>query len=180
MGNVATRENCFFLKDLPAAVLAKIVDEDYTVLRTDGRNEPGWKISLSPHCDSIACGTSCRKWHDGAGSRLMEIGVGGPGVRIAMHNGFYNGDTKVMSFNQAYLRDEDGEFIAPKPNPQHKHTCGWRSFTKEHRGFWPTRMGDENSAEKEVWFKWMDDQLDTLKSSDELKGALPLEEKKVE
>ena len=157
MGNKMSREACFSLSDLPADVFAKIINEDYTVLRTDGREEPGWKINTVPHSVGILCGGSYEGWHDGTGTRTVRGSDGLVVPRIMMNNGFCSKGKKFATFNE-YCQYHVHESSSDEP----KHTCGWRRFHKDYRGFWPTRLS--SPEEKEDWFLWMDEQLASLKS----------------
>jgi len=163
MGNIMSQEACFSLSDLPAETLAKIVGEDYTVLRTDGRKETGWKITTAPHGTPLICGPSYQGWHDGVGSRIVAGNDGILVLRIMMSNGFCCDDKKFALFSE-YLSNQGED----KGTSSHKHACGWRAFSKDRRGFWPTRL-ESSEEEKEAWFLWMDSQLDTLKSEVEKK-----------
>lgn len=135
------KKSCVDLRDLPADLYEELVSEDYTVVRSGGWEQTGWRISTGPHegCDSgqqgsVAC--NCIK-PDGT------IGPQGSGPwRVYM---VFEGEVST--------------------DPEKEHICGWRPCSVERRNFWPTRLGVEA---REAWWLRLVEHLDSLKSPQDI------------
>uniref|UniRef100_A0A6C0ANT4 Uncharacterized protein n=1 Tax=viral metagenome TaxID=1070528 RepID=A0A6C0ANT4_9ZZZZ len=60
MGNDLSLSACVEMSDLPAAIYAELTSEDYTVIRTNGSEQSGWRIPTTSH--RCASGTVCAEW----------------------------------------------------------------------------------------------------------------------
>ena len=88
MGQALTISDCIYLDRLAPDVFKSLIDEDYTVIRTDGTVETGWRIPSETHsCD----GTS-------ASDQLW-----------ACSHATLSTDKKTLKFHM--LRDKDGEHV---------------------------------------------------------------------
>jgi len=147
MGNDLSLSACVELRDLPAAIYAELTSEDYTVIRTSGSEQSGWRIPTTAH--SCANGAACAVWAAAnASNRVMSTGrvciLGDPAHPWRVHMVF------------------DGDSEEPA-----KHACGWRVSDPERRTFWPTRLsGDtpEATAAREAWWLRLDELLNSLES----------------
>jgi hypothetical protein len=149
MGNSLNSNHCVLLSDLPKDDYDALTGDTYTVVRTDGRVQEGWRIPTEVHeCVALARATFLPACH--ATSRVKEGGFADPNMTVRhmwrMH----------MTF------DKEGE-----------HACGWRhlglgaDFT-----FWPTRLsGDVNEGKRTEWLTSLLNKLNTLKSPDEIQAA---------
>ena len=54
MGQNLTKSACVNLRDLPADVYDELTSETYTVIRTGGWEQHGWRIPTEPHDDCPA------------------------------------------------------------------------------------------------------------------------------
>jgi hypothetical protein len=50
-----------------------------------------------------------------------------------------------------------------------RHCCGWRASSPDRRTFWPTRLTDQEA--KEAWWLWFDQQLNSLKTLEDIEVA---------
>lgn len=141
---------CVNLAMLPPDIWAELQAEDFTVQRNskeDGgpktgdpgcKEETGWRIQKAPHSsicsghDSKTGPTESAELGDGVATKYAK---GEKDVwRIFMNNGWNYGF--------------------------HEHACGWRKCDPSVRTFWPTRC--KTPMEKEAWWRWFDEQLNSL------------------
>jgi hypothetical protein len=148
MGNDLSLSACFELSDLPAAIYAELTSEDYTVIRTNGSKQSGWRIPTGAHC--CANGARCAEW---AGALATNRVI--PGGRVC------NLGDPARPWRVHMVFDGDSE------EPAKEHACGWRVSEPERRTFWPTRLsGDtpEATAAREAWWLRLDGLLNSLES----------------
>ena len=145
MGAALSKKDCVDLSDLPAATYAELTSEDYTVIRTSGTQQAGWRIPTGAHLD-CANKTSCSLWAGAlASNRILSTGK----VRIV-------GDPEQPWRVHMVFDGEDSE-----------HACGWRVSDPARRTFWPTRLsGDapEALAAREAWWLRLDGLLNSLQT----------------
>lgn len=162
MGNVNS-SNCVNLKKLHPDIWAEIQAEHFTVERnlkySDDSNtgyiaakqEDGWRIQFTPH--SNICG----------GSYVAGIGPTGD-----------KGQGDSVATNQIYGRDDKlywrifmNNGLCEKNHFHgadcHVHACGWHVCDPARRTFWPTRC--VTPMEKEAWWRWFDQQLESLSAA---------------
>jgi hypothetical protein len=145
MGQKLTKSACVNLRDLPAEVYAELTSETYTVIRTGGWEQHGWRIPTEPHDDFPAPPCSGSQMHS-----------------LACNCTHPQAWRVYMVFT--------GEAIEVGGGMQSKrHACGWRRSAPGERTFWPTRL-DGNAEEQEAWGMRLDGLLNSLKSSDELEA----------
>jgi hypothetical protein len=129
MGQLLSSD-CLDVKDyLSADDYAKLVGEDYTVIRTSGEEQTGFRIPSEPH--------ECHK--GGAFSPSAHA------TRIS--------ESKEVKFflTTDTIRCSKG---CAENHEHNDHVCGWRISSPKRRTFWPSRLtGDE----REAWFKWLDE-----------------------
>jgi len=157
------------LTDLPENELKKLLEPDYTVLRSSGKEEAGWKISTTPHtfnrevCDAVPSGSSarcCSSEHDGNATRSIGGSRGDYGFRIFASRS----DTTHDAFCGNRGRCHGG--CAP--------CCGWRPCYPGRRHIWPTHLTTQE--QKEEWWAWLDSIFSGLKSEAEIARAAYLDE----
>jgi len=139
MGNlIVTPFNCAELSQLPADDFATLTGETYTVTRTDGREETGWKIDPKPHSCTVDEGTYAAH----ATNRVECHGI--KEWRFFMHNG------------ACCLPEYQDHSCRP-------HACGWRTcdLKSGRLNFWPTRL--ETPEDRMKWWLWLDGLANTLK-----------------
>jgi hypothetical protein len=148
MGNDLSLSACVELRDLPAAIYAELTSEDYTVIRTNGSKQSGWRIPTGAH--RCASGAACAEWAGAlATNRVM------PGGKVCIL-----GDSARPWRVHMVFDGEDSEESA-------KHACGWRVSEPERRTFWPTRLSGtsaETTAAREAWWLRLDELLNSLES----------------
>ena len=137
------------LCDLPAEDYQELISETYTVVRTGGWMQHGWRIPAEAHeCpadarDSIYMhGLACNRLNSGGYLTPLE------GERHPW---------RVYMVFEGEVSDLDAK----------KHACGWRRSATGERTFWPTRL-DGDPAAQEAWGLKLDGLLNSLKSGDEL------------
>jgi hypothetical protein len=128
--------DCLDMKDyLSADDYAKLVGEDYTVVRTSGEEQTGFRIPSEPH----------------------ECPKNNTYFCPAAHA------TRITPSNEPKFFMTTDTIICPKDcieNHKHNdHVCGWRVCTPKRRTFWPSRLTVE---EREAWFKWLDEVIAPL------------------
>ena len=99
MGQLLVRPwDCAELSQLPADVFSALTSDTYTVTRTDGREETGWKIDPEPH--------SCRgemSWFAAHATNLVEC-RGTKEWRFFMHNGLQEKDQHACGWRACDLK----------------------------------------------------------------------------
>ena len=150
MGNRLSKRHCVDLRHLPAEVFQQLTSEDFTVIRTSGLQQTGWRI---PKEDGHECPVSESFWEGPhACNRVMTNGNVGP-----------LGD-KPCPWRVHMVFDGDGSDDDAK-----KHCCGWRPSSPDRRTFWPTRLTDQEA--KEAWYIWLEQHLNSLKTPEDLEVA---------
>jgi len=112
--------DCLDMKDyLSADDYAKLVGEDYTVVRTSGEEQIGFRIPSEPH--------ECQK-----GTHFCP----------AAHA------TRITPSNEPkFFMTTETNHCLKDCIENHDHVCGWRVCTPKRRTFWPSRLtGDEREA----------------------------------
>ena len=132
MGNIMSSD-CLNLKDyLSADDYAKLIGEDYTVVRTSGEEQTGFHIPDEEH--------GCQK--------------SGTGFCPAAHA------TRISPSAEPKFFLTTERILCPKgcaeDHDHNDHVCGWRVCSPKRRTFWPSRMTG-NEDEKQAWFKWLDE-----------------------
>ncbi len=141
--------NCVNLRDLPAEVYEELTSETYTVIRTGGWMQHGWRIPTKTHecsvygAQELGC-LACNR-------------VNLQGVIVPLKIDAEKYPWKVYMVFEGELSDMEAK----------KHACGWRRSTPGNRSFWPTRL-DGDAEAQEAWGLRLDGLLNSLKSQDEL------------
>jgi len=120
------------LKDhLSADDYTKLVSEYYTVVRTNGEEQTGFRIPTEPH--------ECHKNN----TRFCP----------AAHATRITTSAEPKFFLTTTI---DCSKYCIKNHEHNDHVCGWRICSPTTRGFWPSRLtGDE----RKTWFKWLDEAI---------------------
>jgi len=150
MGQKLTKSACVNLSDLPAEVYQELTSETYTVVRTGGWEQRGWRIPTEADEDCPA----------------------------EMRDGFYIHSLACNRINPSgYLESLEDErcpwrvymvFAGEHSDIKaKKHACGWRLSAPGERTFWPTRL-DDDAAKQEAWGLRLDGLLNSLKSQDQV------------
>jgi hypothetical protein len=152
MGQKLTKSACVNLRDLPPEVYAELTSETYTVIRTGGWEQQGWRIPTEPHDD----------------------------CEFDVMDGFMHGLACNRLNPSGYLVDLDGErfpwkvymvFVGEDSTIENKkHACGWRRSAPGKRTFWPTRL-DGNADGQEAWGLRLDGLLNSLKTPDDCEAT---------
>ena len=140
------------VRDLPAEVYQELTSETYTVIRTSGLHQQGWRIPTEPHENCVACANDPFYMHGLACNRIHPNGC------LASLDDERYPWRVYMVF--------DGQWSAMENK---KHACGWRHSTPGERSFWPTRL-DGDAEAQEAWGLRLDGLLNSLKSRDELQA----------
>jgi hypothetical protein len=124
------------LVDLSPEDFKLFLDEEYTVVRSDGMVQNGWKIRDGTHyCTNSDVETA----HHRRASVTREANNG-----------------SAYKFFMVYdLCDKscyDGCHNTPCG-----HVCGWRACHPGKRAFWPTRC--QTQEDKAAWWAWVDERL---------------------
>ena len=158
MGNQLTKENTFNLAQLPAAKFDELTGDSYTVIRTSGELQDGFRIPRAGHyckekCIQEPVWMAAHAW-DGKDSHAIAA----------------EGDVQVEHF--AKWKVHLVKFLEI-PGYHCCDVCGWRTMMpdgvgapKANRTFWPTRL--TTPEEREAWWLEMDALLRTLKRSADL------------
>ena len=158
MGQEISIDNCVNLLDLPAEVYKELTSETYTVIRTGGWLQRGWRIPSNTH-DCAACPYGAQELSSLACNRVNLQGVIVP-LKI---------DAEKYPWKVYMVFDgEDSDMEAKK------HACGWRRSTPGARSFWPSRLDGtsrEAIATIEAWGLRLDGLLNALKTPDEIEYA---------
>jgi hypothetical protein len=147
MGQRITKNTCVDLYDLPEEVYQELISESYTVVRTDGWEQTGWRIPTKPHDCPVLSPEAL--WE---GSLAWPENDGGT-VKWRVHMVF------------------DGEVSKEETK---KHACGWRVTSPNRRTFWPTRLSDDPEA-KAAWWLRLDKLLNGLENMDKKEAAKKIE-----
>jgi len=162
MGNaVVTPEMKITLTNLPANELKKLLEPDYTVLRSSGNEEAGWNISLTPHTYQKHLGSAVRcssSEHDGNATRSIAGSKRDYGLRIFVSRSDTVHDESCSKRGRCH-----GD-CAP--------CCGWRPCYPGRRNIWPTHLTTQE--EKEQWWAWLDNIFSRLKSQEEIARSVDL------
>jgi len=159
-------QNCVNLSILPAEVWAELQTEYFTVQRNsneegwpkDGQTgyieEKGWRIQKAAHS------THCSQYKAGCGpTDSAEMGD-------SVATKYYKGEGDVWRVFMS-----NGWCGPIQHGRVHKHACGWRICDPKRRTFWPTRC--KTPMEKEAWWAWFDEQLESLPIMPSGKPRLP-------
>ena len=135
MGQKITKDNCVQLNDLANEAYKELTSESYTVIRTGGWEQAGWRIPTGPHHNCTA-GAREALWDGSLAWPEKDDGI----VKWRIH----------MVFDGEDSEDETK-----------KHACGWRVNYPDRRTFWPTRLSDNPEA-KAAWWLRLDKLLGSL------------------
>jgi hypothetical protein len=128
--------DCLDMKDyLSADDYAKLVGEDYTVVRTSGEEQTGFRIPSEPH--------ECPK-----NNTHFLPAAHATRITPSAEPKFF-----MTTENNHCLKD------CIENHEHNDHVCGWRVCTPKRRTFWPSRLSGD---EKEAWFKWFDELIAPL------------------
>jgi hypothetical protein len=153
MGQKLTRSACVNLRDLPAEVYEELISETYTVIRTSGLHQQGWRIPTEPHEDCPA------EMRDSFYMQSLACNRINPSGYLAAFDEQRYPWRVYMVF--------DGQWSGMENK---KHACGWRHSTPGERSFWPTRL-DGDAEAQEAWALRLDGLLNGLKSQDDLEAS---------
>ena len=163
MGNQLTRENSFPLAQLPVAKFNELTEDSYTVIRSSGEMQDGFRIPRAGHyCKQMAEQTP--GWQHAHASDGLK-------------------DSQTVAAEQAAGEVNPGPFrkwkvhlvkFSDDPSQNTCDVCGWRTMMpdngigafKNGRTFWPTRL--TTPEQKEVWWSEMDALLNSLKRTADL------------
>ena len=127
-----SRFDCVNLKEhLCADDFAKLVNEDYTVIRTNGEAQTGFRIPTEEH--------GCQK-----GSTAFCPAAHATRMSPSREPKFFMTTEPMLCAKDCIDNHEHND-----------HVCGWRVCSPKRRTFWPTRITEDK--EKEAWFKWLDE-----------------------
>jgi hypothetical protein len=158
MGQDISTDNCVNLLDLPAEVYEELTSETYTVIRTGGWLQRGWRIPSNTH-DCPACPYGSQELSSLACNRVNLQGVIVP-LKI---------DAEKYPWKVYMVFDGEDSDMESK-----KHACGWRRSTPGSRSFWPSRLDGttpEAIAAIEAWGLRLDGFLNALKTPDDINAA---------
>jgi hypothetical protein len=154
MGQKLTKSACVNLRDLPAEVYEELTSETYTVIRTSGLQQQGWRIPTMPHENCRSDATDCLFMESLACNRIKPNGY-----LAALDAERYPWRVYMVFDGLSFTTMEDK-----------KHACGWRHSTPGERSFWPTRL-DGDAEAQEAWGVKLDGLLNSLKSGDEVEAG---------
>jgi hypothetical protein len=158
MGNQLTRDNSFPLAQLPVAKFKELTEDSYTVIRTNGEAQEGFRIPRAGHY--------CKQ--DDSQRPSWEHAHAWDGLK----------DSQTIATEQAAGEVNPGPYkkwkvhlvkFSEDPSQNRCDVCGWRTMMpdngigafKNQRSFWPTRL--TTPEEKEAWWSEMDALLNSLK-----------------
>ena len=153
MGQNLTKSACVNLCELPAEVYEELTSETYTVVRTGGWEQHGWRIPTEPHDHCPAEARDSFYMHSLACNRINPSG--------------YLASLDDDRFPWRVYMVFAGECSTIENK---KHACGWRRSAPGERTFWPSRL-DGNADEQEAWGLRLDGFLNSLKTSDDSEAA---------
>ena len=161
MGNQLTKENTFNLAQLPAAKFDELTGDSYTVIRTSGELQDGFRIPRAGHyCkekfiqEPVWQGAHAWDGLNDAKTAAAQQAEGDVHVEP-----FAKWKVHLVKFSEAHHCCD---------------VCGWRTMMpdngvgayKNQRTFWPTRL--TTPEEREAWWLEMDALLRTLKRTADL------------
>ena len=152
MGNTPTKENTFPLAQLPPAKFEELTSDSYTVLRTSGELEEGFRIPRAGHfCkhEQYASWQHAHAWDGQKESQAIVADQASGNVHLEPY----------VKWKVHLVKYMEGT--------QNCDVCGWRTMmpdsdvgaAKPNRTFWPTRLKPE---EREAWWLEMDALLRSL------------------
>ena len=171
MGNKPTKENTFPLAQLPAAKYEELTSDSYTVLRTSGELDEGFRIPRAGHICKEDAPQGFRK-------RPYEPQPEPGWVHAHAWDG--QKDSQTIASDQASGNVQLEPFtkwkvhlVKYREGSDICDVCGWRTMMpdsgvgapKPTRTFWPTRLKPE---EREAWWLEMDALLGSLKRYSDL------------
>ena len=136
------------LSDLPPEEFQKFLQEDYTVIRTGGWQQTGWKIQTEPH--------ACPSMLD---QEMAHISVYPPDAYGDRNTRFYMSRAACISCEHGHPEELAFPSTIPGGLQMCEHACGWRLCHPQRRTFWPTRLKED---EKAAWWEWVDAQVEYL------------------
>ena len=118
MGNGVSTPDCFMLSQLPAEKFDELTAESFTVIRTSGEHQTGWRIPSTSH--------GCHQ-----------------GILVNHHAHVWDHTTNGQGEkNWRFHMIWDG-----RASDLEQHCCGWRHCEPGDRTFWPTRLTTEEEKE---------------------------------
>jgi hypothetical protein len=158
MGNQLTKETSFNLAQLPAAKFDELTGESYTVIRTSGEHQTGFRIPRAGHYCKEMNGqnpgwAAAHAWDSLRDSQTIAAEQEEGHVQLEP---FKKWKVHLVKFSEI-------------PGKHCCDVCGWRTMMpdngtgayKNERTFWPTRLTTQE--EKEAWWLEMDALLNSLK-----------------
>lgn len=163
MGNQLTKDNSFPLAQLPAAKFDELTSDSYTVIRTSGEEQTGFRIPRAGHY--------CKEGNSQVPG--WEDAHAWDGLNDSQRSAKEQDAGLVHLQPYAKWKVHLVKFQEP-PNQNYCDVCGWRTMMPDNginapkpgRTFWPTRL--TTLEEREVWWSEMDALLRTLKRSADL------------
>jgi hypothetical protein len=163
MGNQLTKENTFNLAQLPAAKFDELTNDSYTVIRTSGEEQTGFRIPRAGHyckekCVQETVWPAAHAWDSLEDSQTIAAEQAA-------------GDVNPKPFKKWKVHLVK---ISERPGYNCCEVCGWRTMMpdngvgayKNQRTFWPTRL--TTPEEREAWWLEMDALLNSLKRTADL------------
>ena len=136
------------LAQLPPEEFQKFLQEDYTVIRTGGWQQSGWKIQTERH----AC-------PGGLDQEMAHISAYKRDAYGDRKTRFYMSRAACTSCHHGHPEELAFPSTIPGGLQMCEHACGWRACHPQRRTFWPTRLKED---EKAAWWQWMDEQVEYL------------------
>ena len=159
MGNQLNKQNVFPLAQLPAKQFEQLVNDTYTVIRSSGNEEEGFRIPQTGH----NCSNGSPSWH---GAMAWDGQKDSQTISSELDAGKVN----VSPFKKwkVHLVKYTGD-----PAENCCSVCGWRTMMPEsntgppynNRSFWPTRL--TTKEQKEEWWTSMDVLLNSLRRAED-------------
>ena len=166
MGNQLTKENSFPLAQLPAAKFDELTNDSYTVIRTSGEEQTGFRIPRAGHY----CREKCIQETVWPGAHAWDSLQDSQTIAAKQEEG----DAQLEPFKKWKVHLVK---FSERPGYNCCDVCGWRTMMpdngvgayKNQRTFWPTRL--TTPEEREAWWLEMDALLNSLKRTADLSPA---------
>jgi len=129
------------LADLSPEDYKLFLDEEYTVVRSDGTIQPGWTFHHGTHY----CMNS-----DTTSAHHRQASVTREPDNVNAYKFF-------MVYDNCDKSCSSGSHNAPCG-----HVCGWRACYPSKRTFWPTRC--KTQEDKATWWIWLDERVAYLEA----------------
>ena len=161
MGNQLTRENSFPLAQLPKDKFQELTEDSYTVIRSSGEMQDGFRIPRAGHYCKDRQTTGWMAAHAWDGLKDSQTAATEQAAGEVHIEPFKKWKVHLVKFSDP-------------PNENYCDVCGWRTMMpdngigapKNERTFWPTRL--TTLEQKELWWSEMDALLNSLKRQADL------------